>query len=116
VPVLMMAVTFGLSMDYEVLLLARMKESWDKHHNNAQAVSDGLRATGRLITSAALVFIVVVACFGTSRLLLVKTLSLGMAAAVFLDATVVRSLLVPAGMHLLGKWNWWAPRFLRRSL
>ena len=114
VPVLMLAIVFGLSMDYEVLLLARMREEWDRSGDNARAVQEGISRTGRLITSAAALFIVVVLCFATSKLLLVKTLSVGMAAAVFLDATIVRALLVPATMHMLGSWNWWAPTALRR--
>jgi len=109
VPVLMLAIVFGLSMDYEVLLLSRMKEEWEASGDNARAVEQGVWRTGRLITAAALVFLVVVLCFATSRLLLVKTLTIGMAVAVFLDATLVRALLVPATMHLLGRYNWWAP-------
>jgi uncharacterized membrane protein YdfJ with MMPL/SSD domain len=113
VPVLMLSITFGLSMDYEVLLLSRIKEAWDSTHDNSFAVAFGLEKTNRLITNAAAAFMVVVLCFSTSRLLLVKTLAIGMAVAVFLDATLVRSLLVPATMHLLGKWNWYNP--LRRK-
>jgi RND superfamily putative drug exporter len=109
VPVLMLAIVFGLSMDYEVLLLSRMKEEWDRTGDNARAIAHGVWRTGRLITAAALLFLVVVLCFATSRLLLVKTLTVGMAVAVLLDATLVRALLVPATMHLLGRFNWWAP-------
>jgi RND superfamily putative drug exporter len=114
VPVLMLAIVFGLSMDYEVLLLSRMKEEWDRSHDNARAIATGLWRTGRLITAAAALFLVVVLCFATSRLLLVKTLTVGMAVAVLLDATLVRALLVPATMHLLGRFNWWAPAWWTR--
>jgi RND superfamily putative drug exporter len=114
VPVLMLAIVFGLSMDYEVLLLSRMKEEWDRSGDNARAIAVGVWRTGRLITAAALLFLVVVLCFATSRLLLVKTLTVGMAVAVLLDATLVRALLVPATMHLLGRFNWWAPTWWTR--
>jgi RND superfamily putative drug exporter len=114
VPVLMLAIVFGLSMDYEVLLLSRIKEEWDRSGDNAAAIAHGVWRTGRLITAAALLFLVVVLCFSTSRLLLVKTLTVGMAVAVLLDATLVRALLVPATMHLLGRFNWWAPAWWTR--
>ncbi len=116
VPVLMFAIVFGLSMDYEVLLLSRVREEYVKGGDNGRAVSRGLARTGRLITSAALLLVVVVMCFATSHLVLIKTLAVGIAVAVFLDAAVVRTLLVPATMHLLGDWNWWAPRFLTRLI
>jgi RND superfamily putative drug exporter len=114
VPVLMFAIVFGLSMDYEVLLLSRIREEYLATGDNSRAVARGLARTGRLITSAALLLVVVVLCFATSRLVLIKTLAVGIAVAVFLDATVVRSLLVPATMRLLGDWNWWAPNTLAR--
>ncbi|HEY4220806.1 MAG TPA: MMPL family transporter [Myxococcota bacterium] len=115
VPVLMFAIVFGLSMDYEVLLLSRVREEYLASGNNERAVARGLARTGRLITSAALLLVVVVSCFATSRLVLIQTLAVGIAIAVFLDAAVVRTLLVPATMRLLGDWNWWAPRWLRRK-
>ena len=114
VPVLMFAIVFGLSMDYEVLLLSRVREELLLTGDNTMAVARGLQRTGRLITSAALLLVIVVAAFGTSSLVLIKTLSLGIALAVLLDATVVRTLLVPATMRLLGDWNWWSPAWLRR--
>jgi trehalose monomycolate/heme transporter len=114
VPVLMFAIVFGLSMDYEVLLLSRVREEYLATGDNDRAVGRGLARTGRLITSAALLLVVVVLCFATSRLVLIKTLAVGIAVAVFLDATIVRSLLVPATMRLLGDWNWWAPAPLAR--
>ena len=114
VPVLMFAIVFGLSMDYEVLLLSRIREEYLATGDNARAVSRGLARTGRLITSGALLLVTVVLCFATSRLVLIKTLAVGISFAVLLDATIVRSLLVPATMRLLGRYNWWAPAFLRR--
>ncbi len=113
-PVLMFAIVFGLSMDYEVLLLSRVREEYVKSGDNNEAVARGLARTGRLITSAASLMVVVFAAFATSGVLLLKTLSFGMALAIALDATVVRSLLVPATMRLLGRWNWWAPLPLMR--
>lgn len=114
VPVLTFAIVFGLSMDYEVLLLSRVREEYLATGDNDVAVARGLARTGRLITSAALLLVAVVMCFAMSRLVLIKTLAVGIAVAVFLDATVVRTLLVPATMKLLGDWNWWAPRPLQR--
>ena len=114
VPVLMFAIVFGLSMDYEVLLLSRIREEYLATANNTLAVTRGLARTGRLITSGALLLVTVVLCFATSRLVLIKTLAVGISFAVLLDATIVRSLLVPATMRLLGRYNWWAPAFLRR--
>ena len=115
VPVLMFAIVFGLSMDYEVLLLSRIREEYLISGDNARAVGRGLARTGRLITSAALLLVVVVMCFATSRLVLIQTLAVGIAVAVFLDAALVRTLLVPATMHLLGDWNWWSPRWLLKA-
>jgi trehalose monomycolate/heme transporter len=114
VPVLMFAIVFGLSMDYEVLLLSRVREEFLATGDNELAVARGLARTGRLITSAALLLVVVVMCFAMSRLVLIKTLAVGIAVAILLDATVVRTLLVPATMKLLGRWNWWAPRWLHK--
>lgn len=114
VPVLMFAIVFGLSMDYEVLLLSRIREEYLATGDNSRAVARGLARTGRLITSGALLLVTVVLCFATSRLVLIKTLAVGISFAVLLDATIVRSLLVPATMRLLGRYNWWAPAFLRR--
>ncbi len=112
-PVLIFAIAFGLSMDYEVFLLSRIKELFDKTGDNRKAVALGLQRTGQLITSAALLQALVVGSFATSQILLVKQLSLGVALAIVMDATLVRILLVPSMMNLLGKWNWWAPRPLQ---
>jgi putative drug exporter of the RND superfamily len=109
IPALMFCILFGLSMDYEVFLLSRMREEWLHTHDNRQAVASGLEKTGGVITNAALLFVIVTAAFAFTRLLLTKEMGLGMALAVFVDATIIRSLLVPATMRLMGRWNWWFP-------
>src|SRR5256885_4395348 len=103
-------------MDYEVFLLTRMRESWDATHDNRTAVAHGLERSGRIVTSAALTVIVVASSFAFADIVLIKALGVGIAIAVALDATVVRALLVPATMRLLGRWNWWLPRILARRL
>ena len=108
-PVILFCVLFGLSMDYEVFLLTRMKEVWDRTGDNLEAVARGLERSGRIVTSAALIVVVVAGSFAFADIVLIKALGLGMAIAVALDATVVRALLVPATMRLLGHWNWWMP-------
>ena len=113
-PLILFAVVFGLSMDYEVLLLSRVREEFLKSGNNEQSVAAGLARTGRLITNAAALLVVVVGAFITSDILFMKTLGIGMALAIALDATVIRALLVPATMRLMGEWNWWAPAPLKR--
>jgi len=115
-PVIMFCILFGLSMDYEVFLLSRVREEWDRTGDNQRSVAVGLQRSGRIITSAALIVVVVAASFVTADVILIKALGLGIALAVFLDATVVRALLVPATMRLLGRWNWWVPSPLRRFL
>ena len=112
-PMLLFAVVFGLSMDYEVFLLSRVKEEYDRTGDNTQAVAKGLQHTGRIITSAALLFIVVTGAFATADIVIIKSLGVGMAVAIALDATIVRALLVPATMTLMGRYNWWAPRPLK---
>jgi RND superfamily putative drug exporter len=113
-PVLLFCVLFGLSMDYEVLMLSRIKESHEQMRDNAHAVADGLEKTAGLITSAASIMIVVFAAFALARVVLLRAVGIGMALAVLIDATLVRLLLVPATMRLFGSWNWWAPRWLLR--
>ncbi len=113
-PVLLFAVLFGLSMDYEVFLLSRIREEYDRTADNTQAVALGLQRTGGIITSAALLLIIVVAAFSTSGIVFVKMIGVGLVIAIALDATIVRALLVPATMRLLGRLNWWAPRPLVR--
>ncbi len=113
-PVILFCVLFGLSMDYEVFLLSRMKEVWDATGDNTEAVARGLERSGRIVTSAALIVVVVAGSFAFADIVLIKALGLGVAIAVALDATVVRALLVPATMRLLGRWNWWMPAWLDR--
>ncbi|MGW4030522.1 MMPL family transporter [Streptomyces sp. NPDC004838] len=113
-PVLMFCVAFGLSMDYGVFLLSRIKEEYDRTHDHDQAVRFGLQRTGGLITAAALILAVVMVAIGTSRVTNTKMLGLGIALAVLMDAMVVRGLLVPSVMKLMGRWTWWAPGPLRR--
>jgi putative drug exporter of the RND superfamily len=113
-PILMFCVAFGLSMDYEVFLLSRIKETYDVTRDNTTAVSVGLERTGRLVTAAAALIAVVWIAFVSSGVTFIKMLGLGMAIAVIVDATLVRGVLVPAFMRLAGDWNWWAPRPLRR--
>jgi putative drug exporter of the RND superfamily len=113
-PVILFCVLFGLSMDYEVFLLTRMKEVWDRTGDNREAVARGLERSGRIVTSAALIVVVVAGSFAFADIVLIKALGIGMAIAVALDATVVRALLVPATMRLLGRWNWWIPARLER--
>jgi len=115
-PVILFCVLFGLSMDYEVFLLTRMKETWDRTGDNAEAVASGLERSGRIVTSAALIVVLVAGSFAFADIVLIKALGLGMAIAVALDATVVWALLVPATMRLLGTWNWWMPARLERWL
>jgi putative drug exporter of the RND superfamily len=115
-PIVMFCVLFGLSMDYEVFLLARVKEAYDAGADNEASVAQGLERSGRIITSAALIIVLVSASFAAADIVLIKALGIGTAIAVFLDATVVRALLVPATMRLLGDWNWWAPRSMLRLI
>ncbi|MCB9681058.1 MAG: MMPL family transporter [Alphaproteobacteria bacterium] len=114
VPVIMFAVVFGLSMDYEVFLLSRIKEEMDRTGDNAHSVAAGLERTGSIITRAAALLIVVVLGFAAGRFLFVKELGAGMVVAITIDATIVRALLVPSTMALLGDANWWAPAPLKR--
>jgi len=113
-PILLFAIMFGLSMDYEVFLLSRIRERYDLTGDNTAAVASGLQRTGGLITSLALLLVIVVGAFSASGITFIKLLGVGMVVALVVDATVVRVLLVPAVMRLLGPVNWWAPRPLRR--
>ncbi len=115
-PVILFCVLFGLSMDYEVFLLSRMKEAWDRTGDNREAVARGLERSGRIVTSAALIVVLVAGSFAFADIVLIKALGVGVAIAVALDATVVRALLVPATMRLVGDWNWWMPARLARVL
>jgi RND superfamily putative drug exporter len=114
VPVMMFAILFGLSMDYEVFLLSRIREEYDRTHDNALAVADGLASTARVITAAALIMVTVFGSFMLADATTIKLFGLGLATAILVDATVVRMVLVPATMELLGDRNWWFPRWLDR--
>lgn len=110
----MFCIAFGLSMDYEVFLLARIKEEHDRTGDNTHSVAMGLERTGRIVTAAAALLAVTFVAFGTSQVSFIKLFGLGLALAVVMDATLVRGLLVPAFMRLAGEANWWAPGPLRR--
>jgi RND superfamily putative drug exporter len=114
VPMLLFTVLFGLSMDYEVFLLSRVREEYLVSGDNATAVADGLAATARVITAAAAIMIAVFMSFVLGDLRVLKLLGLGLATAILIDASVVRMVLVPATMELLGKANWWLPKWLDR--
>jgi RND superfamily putative drug exporter len=113
-PVLLFATAFGLSTDYGVFLLTRIKEARDGGLRNDEAVAVGLQRTGRIVTAAAILFCIAIGAFVTSEMIFIKQLGLGTALAVLIDATIVRALLVPSLMRLMGEWNWWAPRPLAR--
>ena len=112
-PVIMFCIVFGLSMDYEVLMLSRIHEEWERTGDNTLAVANGLQKTGGLITGAAAIMVVVFSAFGLSSVIILKQIGLGLALAILIDATLVRALVVPSTMRLMGKWNWWAPSFMR---
>ena len=114
-PVIMFCIVFGLSMDYEVLMLSRIHEEWERTGDNTAAVAQGLQKTGGLITGAAAIMVVVFSAFGLSSIIILKQIGLGLALAIFIDATLVRALVVPSTMRLMGKWNWWSPAFLGGS-
>ncbi|HSS94242.1 MAG TPA: MMPL family transporter [Candidatus Dormibacteraeota bacterium] len=113
-PVILFSIVFGLSMDYEVLLVSRIHEEYVRTGNNTLAVASGLEKTARLITGAAAIMVTVFLAFGLADVVIIKAIGIGLAVAVAIDATLVRALVVPAVMRLLGDWNWWAPRPLRR--
>jgi uncharacterized membrane protein YdfJ with MMPL/SSD domain len=113
-PILLGAVVFGLATDYAVFLLSRIKEARDQGASDGESVAIGLERTGRIVTACAVLFAVAVGAFATSKIIFIKEWGLGVAFAVLIDASIIRALLVPSLMELLGKWNWWAPRPLRR--
>jgi RND superfamily putative drug exporter len=115
-PVLLFAAAFGLSTDFGVFLLGRIKELHDQGLSNEEAVALGLQRTGRIVTFAALLMVVAIGCFAGAQIIFIKQLGFGVAVAVLIDATVVRALLVPALMRLLGDWNWFVPRPLAKLL
>ncbi len=112
-PIFLFAVLFGLSMDYHVFLLSRIRERYDQTHDNTDAVVFGVRSTGRLITGAALIMVAVFGGFAAGDLVMFQQMGFGAGVAVLIDATIVRSILVPASMRLLGDWNWYLPSVLR---
>ena len=113
-PIIMFCILFGLSMDYEVMLLSRIREEYGRTGDNRSSVALGIERTGRLITGAALIMATVFFSFGLAEAVVIKAIGLGMGLAVLMDATIVRALLVPATMRLMGRWNWWAPEPLAR--
>jgi RND superfamily putative drug exporter len=113
-PILLFAIAFGLATDYGVFLLSRIKEAYDAGAPNAEAVAIGLERTGRIVTAAALLFAVAIGALATSEIVFIKELGVGAALSVLIDASIIRALLVPSLMELLGSLNWWAPRPLRR--
>jgi RND superfamily putative drug exporter len=115
-PVIMLAILFGLSMDYQVFLVSRMHEEWVKTGDNEKSVTIGQAETGRIITSAAIIMITVFASFMFGGEKIIKEFGLGLAAAVFIDAFILRTILVPALMHLFGKANWWLPKSVDKVL
>jgi RND superfamily putative drug exporter len=100
---------FGLSMDYEVFLVSRMREVWDETHDNARAVAVGLERTGRIVTAAALIMVAAFSGFLAGRIAGLQEFGTGLALAILLDATIVRAILVPSLMAIFGRWNWWLP-------
>jgi len=116
IPIFLFAMLFGLSMDYEVFLLSRMREEWDRTHDNELAVSSGLEHTGRIITAAALIMIAAFAGFTAGSFVGLQEFGIGLSVAILLDATIVRALLVPAIMKLLGDWNWYLPDGVRKAM
>ncbi len=113
-PILLFAVVFGLSTDYGVFLLSRIKEARDNGASDSESVAIGLERTGRIVTAAALLFAIAIGAFATSQIIFIKENGIGTALAVLIDASLIRALLVPSLMELLGHWNWWAPKPLRR--
>ena len=116
IPIFLFAMLFGLSMDYEVFLLSRIREEWDRRHDNEAAIAYGLEHTGRIITAAAIVMIAAFSGFLAGSFVGLQEFGLGLAAAILIDATIVRAILVPATMKLLGVWNWYLPERVRRAL
>jgi len=116
IPIFLFAMLFGLSMDYEVFLLSRIREEWERRHDNEEAVAYGLEHTGRIITAAALIMIAAFSGFTAGSFVGLQEFGVGLSAAILLDATIVRAILVPALMKLLGEWNWYLPKRVERAL
>ncbi len=115
IPIFLFAMLFGLSMDYEIFLVTRMRESWDEVHDNARAIAHGLERTGRIITAAALIMVAAFSGFVAGRVAGLQEFGVGLALAILIDATLVRAILVPSLMAIFGRWNWWKPRGRSRS-
>ena len=113
-PILLFAVAFGLSTDYGVFLLSRIKEARDAGASDSECVAIGLERTGRIVTAAAVLFAIAIGAFATSQIIFIKQNGVGTALAVLIDATIIRALLVPVADGAAGRWNWWAPKPLRR--
>jgi len=111
-PIFMFVILFGLSMDYHVFILSRVKEAYDRGMSSGDAVTYGIKATAGVVTSAAIVMVAVFSIFGTISIIFLKQFGVGLAIAVFLDATIIRAVLLPSAMKLLGDWNWYLPRWL----
>jgi RND superfamily putative drug exporter len=116
IPIFLFAMLFGLSMDYEVFLVTRMRETWDRGGDNVTSVAHGLERTGRIITAAAIIMCAAFSGFVAGRIVGLQEFGIGLAVAVFVDATIVRSLLVPSLMAILGRWNWWLPPKFARAV
>jgi putative drug exporter of the RND superfamily len=116
IPIFLFAMLFGLSMDYEVFLVTRMREAWDETHDNARSVGLGLERTGRIVTAAAIVMVAAFSGFVAGRVVGLQEFGMGLAVAIFVDATIVRAILVPALMALFGRWNWWLPPTFARAV
>jgi putative drug exporter of the RND superfamily len=116
IPIFLFAMLFGLSMDYEVFLVSRMREEWDKRHDNVEAVSQGLEKTGRLVTAAGLIMVAAFTGFVAGSLVGLQQFGFGLAVAISLDVTIIRALLVPSAMKIFGRWNWWLPEWPARLL
>jgi RND superfamily putative drug exporter len=114
IPIFLFAMLFGLSMDYEVFLVTRMREAWDDAPNNRDAVAHGLERTGRIVTAAAIIMVAAFSGFIAGRIVGLQEFGFGLAVAIFVDATIVRALLVPSLMALFGRWNWWLPPSVAR--
>jgi uncharacterized membrane protein YdfJ with MMPL/SSD domain len=114
IPIFLFAMLFGLSMDYEVFLVTRMREAWDETRDNVEAVAHGLERTGRIVTAAAIVMVAAFSGFVAGSIVGLQEFGLGLALAILIDATLVRALLVPAAMAIMGRWNWWLPERVAR--
>ena len=114
IPIFLFAMLFGLSMDYEVFLVTRMREAWDGGDDNREAVAHGLERTGRIVTAAAIVMVAAFLGFVAGRIVGLQQFGLGLAVAIFVDATIVRCVLVPSMMAVLARWNWWLPERVAR--